>query len=116
MSESLASSRSHSRSRRHSPMSDVVIVAAQRSPVGRRKGSLAELHPVDLAAQVLIALMETAGLEPGVIDDVIFGCVTQAGEQTGNIARTSVLAAGWPIEVPAVTVDRQCGSSQQAIS
>ncbi|WP_120002970.1 thiolase family protein [Nesterenkonia muleiensis] len=97
-------------------MREVVIVSAQRSPVGRRKGALSGLHPADLAAQVLNGLMDSVGLAPSVVDDVIFGCVTQAGEQTGNIARTAVLAAGWPIEVPGVTVDRQCGSSQQAIS
>ena len=97
-------------------MDNVVIVAAQRSPVGRRKGALSDLHPADLAGQVLNGLLKSTGLDPSVVEDVIFGCVTQAGEQTGDIARTAVLAAGWPIEVTGVTVDRQCGSSQQAIS
>lgn len=97
-------------------MHDPVIVAARRSPVGRRRGSLADIHPTDLAAQVLNGLLDGTGVSPEQVDDVILGCVTQAGEQTGDIARTAVLAAGWPESVPGVTVDRQCGSSQQAIS
>jgi acetyl-CoA acyltransferase len=94
---------------------DAVIVEAVRTPVGKRKGGLSGVHPVDLSAQVLTALAERSGLEPAVVDDVIWGCVSQAGEQTGDIARTAVLAAGWPESVPGVTVDRQCGSSQQSV-
>ena len=96
-------------------MREAVIVSAVRSPVGRRKGMLSELHPADLGAQVLQGLVERVGVDPSVVDDVIWGCVTQAGEQTADIARTTVLAAGWPIDVPGVTVDRQCGSSQQSL-
>jgi acetyl-CoA acyltransferase len=96
-------------------MRDAVIVEAVRTPVGRRNGGLAGTHPVHLSAQVLIALAERTGLDPALVDDVIWGCVTQAGEQTGDIARTAVLAAGWPESVPGVTVDRQCGSSQQSV-
>jgi acetyl-CoA acyltransferase len=96
-------------------MRDAVIVEAVRTPVGRRNGGLAGTHPVHLSAQVLIALAERTGLDPVLVDDVIWGCVTQAGEQTGDIARTAVLAAGWPESVPGVTVDRQCGSSQQSV-
>lgn len=96
-------------------MREAVIVSAVRSPVGRRQGALAEIHPADLGAQVLQGLVERVGVDPEVVDDVIWGCVTQAGEQTGDIARTTVLAAGWPTSVPGVTVDRQCGSSQQAL-
>ena len=96
-------------------MREAVIVSAVRSPVGRRKGVLSEIHPADLGAQVLQGLVERVGVDPSVVDDVIWGCVTQAGEQTADIARTTVLAAGWPIDVPGVTVDRQCGSSQQSL-
>ncbi|OZC63601.1 acetyl-CoA acetyltransferase [Rhodococcus sp. 15-725-2-2b] len=95
---------------------DAVIVEAVRSPVGRRGGTLSSVHPVDLSARVLQALVERTGLDPALIDDVIWGCVTQAGEQAGNIGRYAALAAGWPETVPGTTVDRQCGSSQQAIS
>ncbi|WP_344081458.1 acetyl-CoA C-acyltransferase [Nostocoides veronense] len=94
---------------------DAVIVEAVRTPVGRRKGSLAEVHPVDLSAHVLNALVTRAGVEPGAVDDVIWGCVQQVGAQSFNIGRNSVLAAGWPESVPATTIDRQCGSSQQAV-
>jgi len=96
-------------------MRDAVIVEAVRTPVGKRNGGLAGTHPVNLSAQVLIALAERTGLDPALVDDVIWGCVTQAGEQTGDIARTAVLAAGWPESVPGVTIDRQCGSSQQSV-
>jgi acetyl-CoA acyltransferase len=96
-------------------MPEAVIVSAVRSPVGRRKGALSTLHPADLGAQVLQGLVESVGIDPAEVDDVIWGCVTQAGEQTADIARTTVLAAGWPIDVPGVTVDRQCGSSQQSL-
>ncbi|GAB6902420.1 thiolase family protein [Kineosporia succinea] len=94
---------------------DAVIVEAVRTPVGKRGGGLAGVHPVDLSAHVLNALTGRAGVDPALVDDVIWGCVSQAGEQTGDIARTAVLAAGWPESVPGVTVDRQCGSSQQAV-
>ena len=94
---------------------DAVIVAALRTPVGRRGGALADVHPVDLGATVLRALSERTGLDPALVDDVIWGCVTQAGEQAVNVARSTTLAAGWPEGVPATTIDRQCGSSQQAV-
>jgi acetyl-CoA acyltransferase len=94
---------------------DAVIVGAVRSPVGKRNGSLAGIHPVDLGAQVLQALVERAGVEPAQVEDVICGCVSQTGEQAANIGRYALLAAGWPETVPATTVDRQCGSSQQAV-
>jgi len=96
-------------------MSDAVIVAAVRTPVGKRNGGLSGVHPVDLSAHVLNALAERAGVSPEVVDDVIWGCVSQVGEQTFDIARNAVLAAGWPLSVPGVTVDRQCGSSQQSV-
>lgn len=97
------------------PVREAVIVSAVRSPVGRRGGVFADLHPVELGAQVLQGLVGGVGVDPAHIDDVIWGCVGQAGEQSGDIARTTVLAAGWPLEIPGVTVDRQCGSSQQAL-
>lgn len=96
-------------------MRDAVIAAAVRSPIGRRGGSLADVHSVDLSAAVLNALVERAGIDPGLVDDVMWGCVGQAGEQASNIARNSVLSAGWPESVPGTTIERQCGSSQQAI-
>jgi len=96
-------------------MRDAVIVEAVRTPVGRRGGALAGTHPADLSAAVLRALQTRAGIDPALIDDVIWGCVSQVGEQTFDIARTAVLSAGWPESVPGTTVDRQCGSSQQAI-
>src|SRR5688500_4147735 len=96
-------------------MRDAVIVDAARTPVGRRKGALSGVHPADLSAHVLEALVERTGVDPAVVDDVVWGCVSQAGEQTLDIARTAVLAAGWPETVPGVTIDRQCGSSQQAV-
>ncbi|MBJ7455310.1 MAG: thiolase family protein [Thermoleophilia bacterium] len=95
-------------------MQDAVIVEALRTPVGRRRGSLAGWHPVDLAAEVVRALVERSGIDPASIDDVIVGCVDQVGEQAVNVARSIALAAGLPETVPATTVDRQCGSSQQA--
>jgi acetyl-CoA acyltransferase len=95
-------------------MTDAVIVDAIRTPLGRRNGKLAGWHPVDLAAHALSAVVERTGLDPGVVDDVIMGCVSQVGEQTMNIGRNALLAAGFPDTVPGVTVDRQCGSSQQA--
>jgi acetyl-CoA acyltransferase len=96
-------------------MAEAVIVEAARSPIGKRNGGLAGVHPADLSAQVLNALVERAGVDPEIVEDVIWGCVMQAGDQALDIARTSLLAAGWPESVPGVTVDRQCGSSQQSI-
>jgi acetyl-CoA acyltransferase len=96
-------------------MRDAVIVDAVRTPVGKRKGALAGVHPVALSAHVLSALAGRAGIDPVVVDDVVWGCVAQAGEQTMDIARNAVLSAGWPLSVPGTTVDRQCGSSQQAV-
>ena len=96
-------------------MRDAVIVAAVRTPVGKRNGALAGVHPVDLSAHVLRALAGRSGIDPAIVDDVIWGCVSQFGEQTFDIARNAVLAAGWPLSVPGVTVDRQCGSSQQSV-
>src|SRR5437764_6672214 len=96
-------------------MRDAVIVDAVRTPVGRRNGSYKDVHPVDLSAYVLNALVEPTGIDPVVVDDVVWGCVMQVGEQTFNVGRNSVLAAGWPESVPGTTVDRQCGSSQQAV-
>jgi acetyl-CoA acyltransferase len=94
---------------------DAVIVDAVRTPVGRRKGAYAGTHPVDLSAHVLNALVERTGIDPAEVDDVVWGCVSQVGEQALNIGRNAVLAAGWPESVPGTTVDRQCGSSQQAL-
>jgi acetyl-CoA acyltransferase len=95
-------------------MPTAVIVDAIRTPLGKRNGKLKNWHPVDLAATTLTALEERNGLDPEVVDDVVFGCVMQVGEQAINVARNAVLAAGWPESVPGTTVDRQCGSSQQA--
>jgi acetyl-CoA acyltransferase len=96
-------------------MRDAVIVGAVRTPVGKRNGALSGVHPVDLSAHVLRSLAERTGIDPSVVDDVIWGCVGQVGEQTLDIARNAVIAAGWPQGVPGVTVDRQCGSSQQSV-
>jgi acetyl-CoA acyltransferase len=96
-------------------MPEAVIVEAVRSPIGKRNGGLAGVHPADLSAQVLNALVGRAGIDPAIVDDVIWGCVRQVGDQALDIARTSLLAAGWPESVPGVTVDRQCGSSQQSV-
>jgi acetyl-CoA acyltransferase len=95
--------------------SDVVIVGAVRTPVGRFKGSLAGVRADHLGAVVLDELITRAGLEPSMVDDVIFGCVTQIGEQSANIARTSLLGAGWPETVPGLTIDRKCGSGEEAV-
>ena len=97
-------------------MRDAVIVEAVRTPVGKRNGGLSGVHPVDLSALVLEAVVERTGLDPALVDDVIWGCVSQVGEQTFNVGRHAVLSAGWPESVPGTTVDRQCGSSQQAVS
>ena len=96
-------------------MPEAVIVEAVRSPVGKRNGGLSGVHPAELSAQVLNALVGRAGIDPEIVDDVVWGCVMQAGEQALDIARTAVLSAGWPESVTGVTVDRQCGSGQQAI-
>ena len=93
-----------------------VIVEAVRTPVGRRNGGLSSVHPADLSAVVLNALVERAGIDPSIVEDVIWGCVQQVGDQANDVARNAVLAAGWPESVPGVTVDRQCGSSQQALN
>jgi acetyl-CoA acyltransferase len=94
---------------------EAVIVEAVRTAVGRRNGRLKDWHPVDLMAQVLSALVERTGIDSGLVEDVIVGCVSQVGEQSLNVGRNAVLAAGFPETVPGTTVDRQCGSSQQAI-
>jgi acetyl-CoA acyltransferase len=96
-------------------MAQAVIVEATRSPIGKRNGGLSGVHPVDLSAQVLNALVQRVGIDPEIVDDVIWGCVGQTGEQTFDIARTALLAAGWPDSVPGVAIDRQCGSSQQSV-
>jgi acetyl-CoA acyltransferase len=96
-------------------MREVVIVDGVRSPVGRKKGLLKNIRPDDLAGEVLKELVKRSGIDPALIEDVILGCVTQSGEQAGDIARVSALIAGLPIEVPGITIDRQCGSSQQAV-
>jgi acetyl-CoA acyltransferase len=101
--------------REREPGLEPVIVGTVRTPVGRRNGGLAGVHAVDLGAVVLRALVERAGVDPVLVDDVIFGCVSQIGEQSVNVARNAWLAAGLPEEVPATTIDRQCGSSQQAV-
>jgi acetyl-CoA acyltransferase len=97
-------------------MRDAVICAAVRTPVGKRGGGLSGVHAVDLSATVLDALVERTGIDPAVVEDVFWGCVSQVGEQTFNIGRNAVLAAGWPESVPGTTIDRQCGSSQQAVA
>ncbi|NUP42192.1 MAG: thiolase family protein [Streptomyces sp.] len=94
---------------------EAVIVGAVRTAVGKRGGGLADTHAADLSAAVLGALAERTGIDPGVVDDVIWGCVSQVGDQSSNIGRYSVLAAGWPETIPGTTVNRACGSSQQAL-
>jgi acetyl-CoA C-acetyltransferase len=96
-------------------MAEAYIVDAVRSPVGKRGGGLAAVHPADLGAAVLSALVERSGIDPAQVEDVVFGCVDTVGPQAGDIARTAWLAAGLPDHVPGTTVDRQCGSSQQAV-
>ena len=95
-------------------MTTAVIVDAIRTPGGKRNGSLSGWHPADLAARTLSALVERNDLDPGLVEDVIMGCVMQAGAQALNVGRNAVLAAGFPESVPATSIDRQCGSSQQA--
>ncbi|MEV5956558.1 acetyl-CoA C-acetyltransferase [Streptomyces sp. NPDC051987] len=96
-------------------MAEAYIVEAVRTPVGKRNGGLSAVHPADLGAHVLTALMERSGADPAAVEDVVFGCLDAVGPQAGDIARTCWLAAGLPEEVPGTTVDRQCGSSQQAV-
>ncbi|MGH9304707.1 MAG: beta-ketoacyl synthase N-terminal-like domain-containing protein, partial [Acidimicrobiales bacterium] len=96
-------------------MATAVIVDAVRTPGGKRNGKLSGWHAADLAAQTLTALAERSDLDPSSVDDVVMGCVMQVGEQALNVGRNAVLAARWPESVPATTVDRQCGSSQQAL-
>jgi acetyl-CoA acyltransferase len=96
-------------------MRETVIVEAVRTPVGKRNGGLSTMHAADLSAVVLNELVERTGIDPGIIDDVIWGCVSQVGEQSSNIGRYSVLAAGWPETIPGATINRACGSSQQAL-
>ncbi|MEX3104495.1 MULTISPECIES: acetyl-CoA C-acetyltransferase [unclassified Streptomyces] len=96
-------------------MAEAYIVEAVRTPIGKRKGGLGGVHPADLGAHVLKALVGRAGIDPAAVEDVVFGCLDAVGPQAGDIARTCWLAAGLPEEVPGVTVDRQCGSSQQAL-
>src|ERR1700678_3420255 len=97
------------------PMAGAYIVATTRTAGGRRKGKLAGWHPADLAGQVLNNLVDRGGADPALVEDVIMGCVGQAGEQGNNVARGAVLASKFPESVPATSVDRQCGSSQQGL-
>ncbi|HEY6557678.1 MAG TPA: acetyl-CoA C-acetyltransferase [Polyangiaceae bacterium] len=96
-------------------MSEAYIIDAVRTPVGRKKGRLSQVHPADLGAHVLKALVERTKIDPSAVDDVVFGCIDQLGPQAGDVARTCWLVAGFTDEVPGVTIDRQCGSSQQAV-
>ena len=96
-------------------MRETVIVGAVRTPVGKRNGGLSAQHAADLSAVVLSELAERTGVDPAVVDDVIWGCVSQVGDQSSNIGRWAVLAAGWPEHIPGTTVNRACGSSQQAL-
>ena len=96
-------------------MREAVIVEAVRTPVGKRNGGLSGVHAADLSAVVLNALVDRTGLDPSTVDDVVWGCVSQVGDQSSNIGRFSVLAAGWPESIPGTTVNRACGSSQQAL-
>jgi len=96
-------------------MAEAYIVDAVRTPVGRRGGGLSQIHPADLGAASISALVERTGVDPAAVDDVVFGCVDTVGPQAGDIARTCWLVAGLPQHVPGTTIDRQCGSSQQAV-
>jgi acetyl-CoA acyltransferase len=96
-------------------VTDAVIVDAVRTPGGKRNGKLAGWHPADLSAHVLRELIRRNDLDPGLVEDVVWGCVSQAGEQSGNIGRFAALSAGFPEDVPGTTIQRQCGSSQQAM-
>jgi acetyl-CoA C-acetyltransferase len=102
--------------RPYTPLRDAYVIDAVRTPVGKRNGALAAVHPADLGAAALRGLLDRNTIDPAVVDDVIVGCVDNVGPQAGNIGRTAWLTAGYPEEVPGVTVDRQCGSSQQAIN
>lgn len=97
-------------------MRDAVIVDAVRTPVGKRNGSLAGIHPGNLSAHVLKAIAQRNDFDPVEIDDIVWGCVSQVGDQSGNVGRVAALAAGWPESVPGTTVDRRCGSGQQAVT
>ncbi len=96
-------------------MAEAYIVGAVRTAGGRKGGRLAGWHPADLAAEVLNALLDRTGADPALVEDVIMGCVSQVGEQAGNVARNAILASRLPESVPGTSVDRQCGSSQQAL-
>src|SRR5437773_12370166 len=96
-------------------MTEAYIIDAVRTPVGRRGGGLSKVHPADLGAHAISAVIDRTGIDPLAVEDVVFGCVDTVGPQAGDIARTCWLAAGLPDEVPGTTVDRQCGSSQQAV-
>src|SRR3954452_10260853 len=96
-------------------MPEAYIVDAVRTPVGRKNGGLAKAHPADLGAHVLTELVQRTGIDPAAVEDVVFGCLDTIGPQAGDTARTAWLAAGLPEEVPGTTIDRQCGSSQQAV-
>src|SRR5438874_11728663 len=96
-------------------MAEAYIVEACRTAVGKRGGSLSSVHSADLGAQILKAVVERSGVDPNAVEDVIFGCIDQLGMQAGDIARTAWLVAGFSEDIPGVTIDRQCGSSQQAI-
>src|ERR1700759_1810523 len=109
---SQVSGRSRDRSRK---MRETVIVEAVRTPVGKRNGGLSSMHAADLSAIVLTELVERTGIDPNIIDDVVWGCVSQVGDQSSNIGRYAVLAAGWPEHIPGTTINRACGSSQQAL-
>src|SRR3954470_8697261 len=103
------------RPERSSKMRETVIVEAVRTPVGKRNGGLSEMHAADLSALVLTALVERAGGDPGLAHDVVWGLGSQVGDQSSNVGRFAVLAAGWPESIPGTTVNRACGSSQQAL-
>src|ERR1700723_3707520 len=109
---SRVSGRSRDRSRK---MRETVIVEAVRTPVGKRNGGLSSMHAAALSAIVLNELLQRTGIDPHVIDDVVWGCVSQVGDQSSNIGRYAVLAAGWPESIPGTTINRACGSSQQAL-
>ena len=96
-------------------MREAVIVGAVRTPIGKRNGSLAATHPIHLAALVIAEVAARCGIAPAEVDDVIMGCVTQTGAQGANIGRLAILYAGFPVDVPAMTINRMCGSSQQAL-
>src|SRR3979409_470523 len=96
-------------------MREAVIVEAVRTPLGRRNGKLKDFHPVLLGSMVMQELIRRSGIDPGLVEDIVWGTVMQTGEQSVNIGRNAWLTAGFPVETPATTVDRQCGSSQQAI-